>query len=502
MIDAVEAIAPALHIEALTKSFGGVRALDGASLTVRRGSIHGLIGQNGAGKSTIIKILGGMISPDSGSITINGVRQAQITPRALERMGIFIIHQDRLLVPTFTVGESLFLGSELRLGRTPLLARREMERRAVALLGDYFDMHIPPSRLIGELTTAQQKVIQITRALLHDPTILVLDEPTASLVKREVDFLFVALRRMREVGISLIYISHYLEEIEALCDEVTVLRNGKDVGVVDPRRTARDDLVSLMVARKVDDLFPRRSVSPGEVVLRAAHLTSAPHYEDVSVEVRRGEIVGLTGLVGSGAKELMRTLFGLEAADSGDIEILGARAVLSSPRAAVRHRVAMLPEDRRAHGIAMSLSVQENASLASLETFSRFGFMRPRQERQAVERLISRLGIKTSGPSALVRDLSGGNQQKVALAKWLSRSSSVYLLDEPTVAVDIGAKVDIYNLINELVAGGAGVLMLSTDLLELTGFCDRILVMYRGRNIREFNPDVTSDELLACATGA
>jgi ribose transport system ATP-binding protein len=493
---------PALSMQGMTKNFGGVRALDGASITVRRGSIHGLIGQNGAGKSTIIKILAGMIQADSGTIEINGKQEAHTSPRALERMGIFIIHQDRLLVPTFTVGEALFLGNEPRTWGVPLLNRREMERRAAVLLREYFEIELPLGCLIAELTTAQQKIVQITRALLQNPTILVLDEPTAALVKREVDLLFVALRRMRERGISLIYISHYLEEIEALCDEVTVLRNGRSVGILDPRIARREDVITMMVARNIDDLFPKHTVTPGEVVLRVSGLTRRKEYEDVSFDVRRGEILGITGLVGSGTKELFRTLFGLQKASSGTIEVHGEKARLNSPLDAIRRRMAMVPEDRRAHGVATTMTIQENVTLASLRKFGRFGFLRKTKEREAVEALITKLGIVTSGPNALIGELSGGNQQKVAVAKWLSRESSIYLLDEPTVAVDVGAKVDIYNLMHELTAKGAAIVMLSTDLVELTGVCDRMLVMYRGRIVKEYHPGATSDEILRCATGA
>ena len=466
------------------------------------GSIHGLIGQNGAGKSTIIKILAGMIQADGGTIEINGQPHTHTSTRALERMGVYIIHQDRLLVPTFTVGEALFLGNEPKSWGIPLLNRRVMERRAAALLREFFEIELPFGCLIAELTMAQQKIVQITRALLHNPTILVLDEPTAALVKREVDLLFVALRRMRERGISLIYISHYLGEIEELCDEVTVLRNGRSVGVLDPRTTSREDVVAMMVARNIDELFPKHTVVAGEAIMRVSGLSRRREYEDVSFELRRGEILGITGLVGSGTKELFRTLFGLQKATSGTIEVHGKQVRLNSPLDAIHYQMAMVPEDRRAHGVAMSMTIQENITLASLGKFSRFGFLAATRERTAVEALIAKLGIVTSGPNALIRELSGGNQQKVAVAKWLSRDSSIYLLDEPTVAVDVGAKVDIYNLMHELTAKGASILMHSTDLVELTGVCDRMLVMYRGRIVNEYQPGVSSDEVLRCATGA
>ena len=492
----------ALEMRDLVKDFAGVRALDRANLHVRRGSVHGLIGQNGAGKSTLIKLLAGIHAPDAGSITIDGVVQSHLTPHRAEQLGVHFIHQDRLLVPTFTVAESLFLGAEPRRFGLPLLHGARMRRRAAEILRDTFDVALPPDALVGELNAAQQQLVQITRALLNRPKVLVFDEPTAALVRREVDSLFAIIGRLRDQGITIVYISHYLHEIQEICGSVTVLRNGTDVGTVDPRATPMTDLVSMMVARDIHDMFPRSRRVAGAPVLSVAGLGLAGAFNDVSLTVRRGEIVGMTGLVGSGAKELLRCLFGLQRADAGRVEIDGAALRPRSPAAAVAGGLALVPEDRRGHGVALSLSVRENTTIASLDRVARGPLIDFAGERAEVDRLIRELAIKTPDRDTMVRNLSGGNQQKVVLAKWLSRQSSLYLLDEPTVGVDVGAKVEIYRLIDGLAANGAGVLVLSSDLLELLGLCDRILVMYRGRIVCDTPAAATdSDALLLHATG-
>ena len=495
--------APALDLEGVTKRFGGVTALEGASLRVERGTIHGLVGQNGAGKSTLIKLLAGIHRPDGGSIAIDGAAADALTPSRAEALGVHFIHQDRLLVPSFTVGEALFLGHEPRLAGTPFLDRRAMARRAEATLRDYFGLSLPKDALVASLTTAERQIVQIARALLRRPSILVFDEPTASLVRREAEILFALIRRLRADGVTILYISHYLGEIEALCDRVTVMRNGRDVATVDPREVPARRIAELMIARDVGEMFPKRQVPIGEVALAARGLHRQGRFRDVSLEVRRGEIVGLTGLVGSGAKDLVRVLFGLDVADGGEVEVLGTVGRAASPAAAVARSVALVPEDRRKHGIALALSVAENVTLAGLRRFSRFGFLSRVRERGEVDALIGRLAIKTNGRDAAVQTLSGGNQQKVAIAKWLSRRSDVYILDEPTVGVDVGSKVEIYQLIGDLAARGAGVLILSSDLAELAGIADRILVMVRGRIVQVVAAgDASEESLLAIATGS
>ncbi len=497
----MSAAPPALHLQGIYKCFGPTQALDGVDLRVERGSIHGLVGENGAGKSTLIKVLAGIHRADSGTLSVDGHTFSALTPRQSEALGVHFIHQERLLPPSFTVGEALFFGHELRRG--PFIRRRAQDREAARLLRDYFDLEFPPGALVSELDSAQRQILQITRALLAKPTILVFDEPSVSLVKREVDQLLAIIRRLRDQGLSILYISHYLQEIESLCDQVTVLRNGRAVAVVDPRSTSTAQIARLMVNRDVGDMYPKPQVKPGEVVLELKDLTAAKAYRAINLSVRRGEVVGLTGLVGSGAKELLKSLFGLVQPDHGSMALQGRLLRLKSPRDAVRNGIALVPEERRSHGIAPLLSVLENLTLAGLSRFSRWGLLDRNAEARESERLIAELGIKTSGHNATVQQLSGGNQQKVALGKWLSRDGALYLLDEPSVGIDIGAKIEIYRVIGRLAEAGAAVLVLSSDLPELIGITDRILVMHRGVLAGEFDArHVDSDRLLACATGA
>ncbi|GGU82563.1 sugar ABC transporter [Pseudomonas laurentiana] len=491
---------PALELRNLTKQFGVTRALDGASLRVDRGSVHGLVGENGAGKSTLIKVLAGIHRPDAGSLWLDGQQYTHFTPRQVARLGIQFIHQERLLPASFTVGEALFFGQEIHHG--PFVNRRAQQREAERLLNECFDLQLPPGALIGELSSAEQQVVQITRALVAKPKVLVFDEPSVALVQREVEQLLRIVKRLRDQGLAIIYISHYLQEIEHLCDRVTVLRNGRDVAEVDPRSTSLAEITRLMVNRDVAEMYPKQPVALGEPLLQVKGLQKNPAYRDINLLVRRGEIVGLTGLVGSGAKELLKSLFGLAPAQHGEIRLNGQRVELNSTHQAVGEGIALLPEERRRQGVALDLSVQENSTLASLSRFTRLGLLSGGREQHETQALIERLLIKTSGPHARVRQLSGGNQQKVALAKWLSRQSTLYLLDEPSVGIDIGAKVEIYRLIGKLVEQGAGVLLLSSDLPELLGLCDRIYVMHRGSIVAHREAaELDSDTLLALASG-
>jgi len=490
----------AIDMRGISRRFGVVDALVEANLRVRCGSIHGLVGQNGAGKSTLVKILAGIVKPDAGTLRIHGKTVARPTPALVERLGVHIIHQDRLLVPTATVAEAIFLHHEPRFG--PFVRHRNMARRARALLNQYFDLDLAPDMLVQELTAAQQKIIQITRALAQKASVLVLDEPTAALVKTEVESLFLVLRRLRDAGIAVIFISHYMKEIAGLCDTVTVMRNGTDVGVVNPRTTSIEGIITMMTNRDVGEMFPRRDNAVGAPLLQVSGLTMAPHFRDVSFAVKAGEIVGFAGLLGSGAKELIRCLFGLDHPDRGNIHIADKAVRFASPESAVAHGVALVPEDRRAHGVALELSVRENISLASLSRYSPGGFVSRARENDVIDGLIGELSIKAPHRDAPVKTLSGGNQQKVALAKWLARQSRVYLLDEPTVAVDVAAKIEIYTLLNRLAAQGAAIILISSDLLELAGFCDRVLVIHRGELVNEYAADgLNSDLLLAAVSG-
>ncbi|MFW6849748.1 sugar ABC transporter ATP-binding protein [Burkholderia gladioli] len=492
---------PALALRGIVKRFDGVPALRGASLTVPRGTVHGLIGQNGAGKSTLIKILAGIHEADAGSIEVDGLARRGAA-------GIGFIHQERLLAPTLTVAEALWLGREPAFGPRAagslrLLDRRRMRRAALDALDAHFGVTLPPDRLIGELSVAEQQLVQITRVLVEQPAILVFDEPTAALVSREVERLLRTIEHLRERGQTILYVSHYLNEIAQVCDGVTVLRDGADVAHFDARASSVEAMVAAMIGEDAPSGAQAAPRAIGPARLRVQAWSAPGRFEDVSFSVGRGEIVGVTGLLGSGGKPLVRSLFGLERGVSGGLALDGRALRLRSPRDAVRQGIAFVPEDRRAHGVAPALSVRENISLASLGRVSRFGLMARARETGIVAGLIEALAIRAPGSDAPVRQLSGGNQQKVALAKWLSRASHVYLLDEPTIGVDIGAKHEIYRLLERLAREGASVLLFSSDLIELLGITDRVLVMARGRLVRELvTRDTDRHELLAWATGA
>ncbi len=485
----------------LVKIFGATRALDGADLVVARGSVHGLIGQNGAGKSTIVNILNGLLTPDAGSISIDGEPVVRASPRAIERLGVTIIHQEPLLVPGSTVAEALFLGDEpRRLG--PLVSWRAMRQRAEAAIASRFGLRLRGDEPVDSLGAAERQIVQITRALLRRPRVLVFDEPTASLVRSEADRLFAIIRQLRDEGTAVVYVSHYLEEVRDLCDTVTVLRNGRNVGTLDARRSTVATMASLMVDRDIGEMFPVRTAALGAEVLEVRGLSKNGAFTDISFTLHGGEILGLTGLIGSGAKELVACLFGLSAADNGGILLRGRPVTLGTPGDAVRHGIGLVPEDRRRQGVALEASVAENMMLASLGRLVRRFLIDRRLQRREVDRLIRRLAIKAPGQDSPVRALSGGNQQKVALAKWLGAGATVFLLDEPTVAVDVAAKVEIYRLLVELAAGGAAVLLLSTDLAELQGLADRVLVMHRGRLVRDLpRSEANADALLSAASG-
>ncbi|MBI0331214.1 sugar ABC transporter ATP-binding protein [Burkholderia plantarii] len=517
----------ALELRDIVKRFDGTAALRGASLAVPRGTVHGLIGQNGAGKSTLIRILAGIHAADAGTIAIDGITQprnaagaTRVTPGA----ALGFIHQERLLPPTLTVAEALALGREpasgpRAAGALRLLDGRRMRHAAREALDRHFGITLPPDRLIGELSVAEQQLVQITRALAGEPAILVFDEPTAALVSREVDRLLGTIEQLRARGQTILYVSHYLNEIAQVCDGVTVLRDGADVAHLDARATPVDTLVAAMLGDEAPAAARRAtpaaahadhasgtsnaSGAAGAPVLAVRGLSAPGRFEAVSFALRRGEIVGVTGLLGSGGKPLVRSLFGLERGVTGTIEIDGRAAPLRTPREAVRRGLGFVPEDRRTHGVAPALSVRENISLASLARVSRLGFVARGREAGVAGRLMDALSIRAPGVDAPVRQLSGGNQQKVALAKWLSRASRVYLLDEPTIGVDVGAKHEIYRLLDRLARDGAAVLLFSSDLIELLGVTDRILVMARGRLVREAaTRDTDRHELLAWTTGA
>lgn len=490
-----------LSMRAITKSFPGVLALDDVSLDVATGEIHGLVGENGAGKSTIIKVLAGVYSADAGSVSINGITLPQVTPKTVHDAGVRFIHQELHLVPHFTVTESVFMGQELS---GPLgLKRRQMRERAEAFFRDALGTQIAGNRLIRDLGIAERKLVQIARALIDgQATLVVFDEPTAPLTSDETGKLFTAIRKLRARGIAMIYVSHYLAEITEICDRVTVLRNGRNVEVF--QQVFPDSapaMITAMVGRDIGDMYPETVHAASGERLRVTDL-SGDKFNAISFDVQRGEVVGIAGLVGSGREEVIDTLYGLRRVRSGQISLNGSALRLSSPASAVAKGIVLVPRDRRNEGLVLDMSVSDNLNLASLDEVSTALMENRRAALAKAEAMSETLDIRPRNAASTTRLLSGGNQQKVVLGRWLTKGAEVFILDEPTVGVDVGAKVEIYQLIENLARNGASVLVSSSDPAELIGLCSRILIMLRGEIIAEVAAkNCTLDALVALTTG-
>ena len=492
-----------LSLSEIVKDFPGVRALDGASLKVRAGEVHGLVGENGAGKSTIIKVLAGVYKADAGSLEIDGVRIDPVTPEAIHAAGVRFIHQELHLVPHFTVAESVFMGQAIS---GPLgLRSRDMRQRAEAFLREVLAVNIAGNRLIRELGTAERKLVQIARALVDEAArIVVFDEPTAPLASEEIATLMRAISRLKEREIAIVYISHYLSEIIDICDRVTVFRQGRDVAVFDDVHAGiGKDMVSAMVGRALDEVYPSGERQTGEPVLELQNFGHADMFRGIDLTLHRGEILGIAGLIGSGRSELIDTVYGLRRATEGAVRFDGAPVRIASPSDAVACGIVLVPRDRRNEGLVLPMSVSENVNLANLDEVSVAGLEQRSVARKRAEEQIRSLDIRPTNPGTITRFLSGGNQQKVVLGRWLAKQAHVFLMDEPTVGVDVGAKVEIYQLIERLAKAGAGVLISSSDPAELIGLCDRVVVMMRGKIVETVETDGMSiDQLVAVTTGA
>ncbi|TSB20475.1 sugar ABC transporter ATP-binding protein [Streptomyces benahoarensis] len=510
-----------LRVEGVTKSFPGVRALDGVDLSLRSGEVHVLLGENGAGKSTLIKMLSGAHRPDQGRIlaaggadgSADGLHEVHIrSAQDAERIGIATIYQEFNLVPGLTVAENIFLGRQPRTA-LGLVDRKTMRARAAELLRRV-RLDVSPSTPVAELGIARLQMVEIAKALSLDARVLIMDEPTAVLTSEEVETLFGIVRELRADGVGVIFITHHLEEIGALGDRVTVLRDGRSVAEV-PATTDEDELIRLMVGRDISEQYPRvRPDSPGAPLLRVHGLTrhgargskgapARPVFEGVDFEVRAGEVVGLAGLVGAGRTEVARALFGVDRYDAGTVEVDGRELAPGDVRAAMRAGLGLVPEDRKGQGLVLDASLQDNLVLARLDRDTRGGLVDRRGQRREAAAVASQLKVRMSGLGQSARTLSGGNQQKIVIGKWLLTETRLLILDEPTRGIDVGAKVEIYQLINELTAAGCAVLMISSDLPEVLGMSDRVLVMAQGRIAGELPAgQATQDAVMELAVQA
>ncbi|HSZ56621.1 MAG TPA: sugar ABC transporter ATP-binding protein [Tepidisphaeraceae bacterium] len=492
---------PLLRLDAISKSFAGVHALKDVSFELQAGEVHGLIGENGAGKSTLVKVITGAHEPDSGTMQVAGQIVARNDPGLSRALGIAAIYQQPALFADLMVAENIAL--RLERGSGWRLLRWRQRRRNAAILLERVGCDISPDAQVRSLSMPQQQLVEIAAALGSNARILILDEPTASLSDREVENLFRVIRSLRERGVGMIYISHRLEELEKIADRVTILRDGRYVATRSIAQVSRAELIRLMVGRELSAVFPKISVTPGETLLETHQLICHESgISEVSLSVRAGEILGLAGLVGSGRTELARVLFGLTPADAGDIHVRGKAVAIDSPGRAIELGIAYVPEDRRRHGVILDMPITANATLAVLRKVSTGGLIDFTREHAIAASFVEKLAIKSQSLQSPVSTLSGGNQQKVALARWLATEPSVLILDEPTQGVDVGAKAEIHKLMGELTARGLAIIMISSELPEILGMSDRIAVMHAGRvaGILE-REQATQEKVLELALG-
>lgn len=484
----------------ICKSYPGVKALDNVCIELFKGEVHALLGENGAGKSTVCKIIAGAQSMDSGEYFLFGEKIDSLTPQGAKEKGIGMIYQEFNLVQYLKVYENLFLGKEIMRG--PNLDKKTMIRKAREIF-QKLRIDIDPEAKISDLTNAYKQLIEIAKAVLENAKILCMDEPTASLSNREVTILFDLIKSLKKEGVTIIYISHRLEELFEISDRITVMRDGRYIQTIKTKDANRSELVSLMVGRSLSNDYPRRNILIGEEVLRVEHLaTDITKVDDVSFALHKGEILGFAGLVGAGRTEVMRALFGADQKTSGDIYINGEKVSITKPLDAIEHGISLIPEDRKGQGVSLTLSVRENISLVKLKVLQSFLSINKKKERKLATEYINALSIKTPNMEQLVKNLSGGNQQKVAVAKWLAMESNIIILDEPTRGIDVGAKYEIYMLMNKLVEEGKSLIMISSEMPELIGMSDRILVMHQGKISGELSGnDVSQVNILQLASG-
>jgi len=492
--------APVISLEHAQKSFGAVHALEDGHIDLFGGQVHGLVGENGAGKSTLVKILAGVYRPNSGQLLIDGEEAIFDNAKQSQEAGIAIIFQEPTLFPDLSVAENIFVGVQ-PLKRFRRIDGRRMRREAATLF-EQLGVGLDPDRLARGLSIADQQLVEIAKALTTNARVIVMDEPTAALAMNEVEQLFRIVETLRARGNAVLFISHRLDEIFAICQRVTVMRDGRHVWTKPIDELTVPSVIRAMVGRDMDALFPKVPTEPGRVVLKVDRLTREGDFTDVSFVVRSGEIVALAGLVGAGRTEVARAIFGIDRADAGSVEIEGKRLRPGSPSAAMAAGIGLVPEDRRQQGLVMDFSIERNIALASLDTVRRGGLVLRASERTFARDWALRLRLKYAKLTNPVWTLSGGNQQKTVLAKWLGRKPTLLIVDEPTRGIDVGTKAEVHRLLSDLAAQGVAILMVSSELPEVLGMADRVVVLFEGRVMREFaRADADEDAIMRAATG-
>lgn len=481
-----------LSVESLSRSFPGVKALDDVSFKVEKGTIHALVGENGAGKSTLIKILAGIYKAESGKVILDGRQVAFKTPHEAQLSGISVVHQEIKLAETLSVAENIFLGN-LNYTKLKLVDWKGMRKRSQEMI-DNLGMDIDVDDIVENLTVAKKQIVEICKAVNLNCKVLIMDEPSATLTKRELEVMFGIVRKLKENGFTVIYISHRLEEIFNLADYVTVLRDGKHIGTVPVSEVDREKLIRMMVGRELENEYPKEFIEIGETILEVKNLTRKGVLDDISFKVRKGEVLGISGLVGAGRTELARAVLGIDKIDSGEIILKGKLIKNKSFKDAINCGMGLVSEDRKKQGLVQIFSVKENICMVSMDKIIKNGLVHKQMEKAYAEEYTRKLRIAAPSIDTEVQYLSGGNQQKVVIAKWLLKDSDIIFLDEPTRGIDVGAKAEIYRLINQLVKDGKTIIMISSEMPEILGMCDRILVMHGGHLVGELSREEATQE--------
>lgn len=489
-----------VELKGITKAFGANQVLKGVDLKLEAGEVHALMGENGAGKSTLMNILTGLHKQDDGLVYINGEQKQYENPKEAEENGVSFIHQEMITWPDMTVLENMFMGKEKK-NKFGWVLTKEMKQEGERVFKE-LGIDISFDRTMRTLSVGQQQLVEIAKTLLNDAEVIIMDEPTAALTDREIQLLFKIIRQLQKKNVAVVYISHRMEEIFEISNRVTVMRDGVSISTKATEDTDYDEIVRQMVGRDLEDYYPEMTNEKGDVVLEVNNLSHLPHYENISFKLHSGEILGFSGLMGAGRTEIMRGIFGIDPFEEGDILLDGEKITIKTPHDAVKKGIGFLTENRKEEGLILDFPVKDNISITAFEEFSNNGWIDTKEEKEFVELLVKRLTVKTAGIDLPVSALSGGNQQKVVLAKWIGAGSRILILDEPTRGVDVGAKREIYNLMKELAERGVAIIMVSSDLPEVMGVSNRVLVVHEGAISGELQRDDVSEErIMTLATG-